>query len=141
MCVVGFVLLPSRFCFLTEVVLLERVGMWRSLRRSWAICRGYEGEFFIRTLGQVALGLTFALCFQMGMESLGSVMEGGELTWDQPGLADVGGLLFQGGVWIAIAFFGVVRFLSYIDRRIRLEGWEIELRLKGVGRALEERPQ
>ena len=38
-------------------------------------------------------------------------------------------------------FSAVVRFLSYIDRRIRLEGWEIELRLKSVGRALEERPQ
>jgi len=42
-------------------------------------------------------------------------------------------------VWIAIAFFGVFRFLSYIDRRIRLEGWELELRLKAVGRASEEK--
>ena len=48
--------------------------------------------------------------------------------------SDFGDLLFQTGVWIAIAFFAVVRFLSYIDRRIRLEGWEIELRLKSVGR-------
>ena len=38
-----------------------------------------------------------------------------------------GGLFFRLGVWIAIAYFAVVRFLSYIDRRIRLEGWEIEL--------------
>ena len=44
-------------------------------------------------------------------------------------------MLFQAGVWLAIAYFGVVRFLSYIDRRIRLEGWEIELRFKAVGRA------
>ena len=54
-------------------------------------------SFSCATLGQVALGLTFALCFQMGTETLGSVMAGGELTWDRAGLADVGGLLFQGG--------------------------------------------
>jgi hypothetical protein len=138
--VIGYVLVPTRLCFLSEVVLLERVGWWRALPRAFAICRGYQGELLVRALGQIAFGLTFALCFRMGMESLGSVMGGGELTWDQPGLADIGGLLFQIGVWIAIAYFAVVRFLSYIDRRIRLEGWEIELRLKDVGRALEERP-
>ena len=58
------------------------------------------------------------------------MLAGGELTWDQSADVDVGDLLFQAGVWIAIAFFAVVRFLSYIDRRIRLEGWEIELRLR-----------
>ena len=139
--VIGYVLMPSRFCFLTEVVLLERVTVRRAFRRSAAICRGNEGELLIRAAAQVVLGLTFVLCFQRGIETVVSVMGGGELTWDQPGLADLGGLLFQLGVWIAIAFFAVVRFLSYIDRRIRLEGWEIELRLKSVGHALEERPQ
>jgi hypothetical protein len=137
--VVGFVLVPSRFCFLTEIMLLERAGIWASLKRSVAICRGFEGELLMRSIGQVALGLTFAICFQGGVETVGSVMGGGELTWDQPGLTDLSGLLFQLGAWIAIAFFAVVRFLSYIDRRIRLEGWEIELRLKSVGRALEEK--
>jgi hypothetical protein len=145
--IIGYVLVPSRFCFLNEVVLLEpmtlkeRLNSWRALKRGAQICRGFESELLVRSMGQILLGLTFALCFQAGAETVGSVMAGGELTWDQPGLADLGGLLFQAGVWIAVAFFAVVRFLSYIDRRIRLEGWEIELRLRGVGRALEESPQ
>jgi hypothetical protein len=139
--VIGYLLGPSQFGFLSEVVLLERVGTVRSLKRANALSRGFGGELFFRWLGQIALGLTFALCFQKGVTSLVSVLVGGELTWDQPGLSDFGGLLFQTAVWIAIAFFGIVRFLSYIDRRIRLEGWEIELRLKMVGRALVERPQ
>ena len=116
--------------FLNEVLLLERVGPFRAFGRSRAISRGFEGELFFRWLGQIALGLTFALCFQKGAETLGSVLAGGELTWEQAAQVDVGDLLFQAGVWIAIAFFAVVRFLSYIDRRIRLEGWEIELRLR-----------
>ncbi len=137
--VIGYSLVPSQYAFLSEVVLLERVGTFRSLKRASALSRGFRGELFMRWLGQIALGLTFALCFQAGVTSLGSVLVGGKLTWVQPVLSDVGGLLFQAAVWIAIAFFAIVRFLSYIDRRIRLEGWEIELRLKMVGRALEER--
>jgi hypothetical protein len=137
----GYLFVPAQFSFLSEVVLLERLGPFRSLVRSRALSRAFEGELFIRWMGQIILGLIFAICFRMGTETVTSVLAGGELTWDRPGLGDWGGLLFQTGVWIAIAFFGVVRFLSYIDRRIRLEGWEIELRLRSVGRALEEAPQ
>ncbi len=64
---------------------------------------------------------------------------GDELTWYRPGLNDLSGVLFQTAVWIAIAFFGVYRFFAYIDRRIRIEGWELDLRLKAVNRGLEER--
>ena len=99
-----------------------------------------ESELLIRSLLAVCFGAMFALCFEMGTRTLTAVMAGGDLTWDEPGLADLSGVLFQIGVWLAVAFFGVVNFLSYIDRRIRLEGWEIELRLKSAGRALEERP-
>jgi hypothetical protein len=138
---IGYVLMPPQFAFLNEVLLLERAGPLRAVKRSRDISRRFEGELFVRWLGQIALGLTFALCFQKGAESFGSVLAGGDVTWERAAQVDAGDLLFQAGVWIAIAFFTVVRFLSYIDRRIRLEGWEIELRLRSVGRALEERPQ
>ena len=58
---------------------------------------------------------------------LGSTLFGNELTWYRPGMSDVNGVLFQTAVWIAVAFFGVYRFFAYIDRRIRLEGWELDL--------------
>ena len=136
---IGIVLVPARFAFLSEALLLERVGPIRAFGRSQAISRGFGGELFLRWLGQIALGLTFAFCFQKGAETLGSVLAGGDVTWERAAQVDAGDLLFQAGAWIAIAFFAVVRFLSYIDRRIRLEGWEIELRLRAVGHALEER--
>jgi hypothetical protein len=135
---VGFVLVPARFAFLDEMILLERVGLIRAFGRSRAISGRFEGELFFRWLGQIALGLTFALCFQKGAEAFGSVLAGGDITWERAGQIDTDDLLFQAGVWTAIAFFAVVRFLSYIDRRIRLEGWEIALRLRNVGHALEE---
>jgi hypothetical protein len=139
--VLGYILVPTRFTFVNEVLLLERLSALRSFGRSSTIARTFEGELFIRWIGQVVLGATFALCFQNGVETLGTVLGGGELSWEQSGEVDVGDVLFQIGVWIAIAFFAVVHFLSYIDRRIRLEGWEIELRLRTVGRALQERQQ
>jgi hypothetical protein len=141
--VVAYPLIPAQYGFLDEVVMLERAKgfrSWASLKRSRALCRGVEGEFFMRWLGQIAIGLTFALCFWMGAETVLGALFDNELTWYRPGLGDLSGMLFQAGVWLAIAYFGVVRFLSYIDRRIRLEGWEIELRLKAVGRAMEEKP-
>ena len=32
--------------------------------------------------------------------------------------------------WIVAVYFSVVRFLSYLDGRIRNEGWEVELLLR-----------
>lgn len=33
-------------------------------------------------------------------------------------------------LWLVAGFFAVVRFLSYLDLRIRQEGWEVELQLR-----------
>jgi hypothetical protein len=137
--VVAYPVMPAQYAFLDEVILLERVGLLKAFRRSRTISQGVEGDLFLRWLGQIFLGTAFALCFWMCTETLIGALAGNDLTWYRPGLVDLGGLLFQSAVWIAIAFFGVFRFLSYIDRRIRLEGWELELRLKDVGRSLEER--
>jgi hypothetical protein len=137
--VVGCPLIPSQLAFLDEVILLERMRGLKALNRVRELARGFDGELFTRWIGQVALGLFFAVSFWMGAETIISTLIGDELTWYRPGLSDLGGLLFQVAIWIAIAFFGVFRFLSYIDRRIRLEGWELELRLKAAGRVLEAR--
>ena len=39
-------------------------------------------------------------------------------------------VIFPLALWSAGAFSIIVRFLSYLDRRIRLEGWEVELLLR-----------
>jgi len=137
--VVAYPLMPSQYAFLNEVILLERESVSRSIVHARALSRGFESELFLRWMGQIFLGSIFALCFWMSAETLSRALAGDELTWYQPGLGDLGGLLFQAAVWIAISYFGVFRFLSYIDRRIRLEGWELELRLRAVGRASEEK--
>ncbi len=135
----GYAIVTYRFAFLNEVILLERLRWFESLGRTKKLVRGIEGELFGRWLAQVIFGTIFVLCFWMGTRVIGSAVAGGELTWREPGAADMGKYLIHSGAWIAIAFFAVYRFLAYIDRRIRLEGWELELRLKEAGRVLEER--
>ena len=140
------VVMPSQYPFLDEVILLEqevekseRKSVFDQIRRARMLTSGYEGEFFVRWLGQLLLGTTFALCVLMSVKVLGSTLFGNELTWYRPGMGDLNGLLFQAAVWVAVAFFGVYRFFAYVDRRIRLEGWELDVQIKAVKRALEAR--
>ena len=93
----------------------------------------------MRWLGQLFLGTTFALCFWMSARRLGEHAHRQRADLVQPGLERSERRAVSSGVWIAVAFFGVYRFFAYIDRRIRLEGWELDLRLKAVARGLEAR--
>ena len=52
--------MPSQYAFLNEVILLERSGAFRQFKRSRTLSRGFEGEFFMRWLGQLFLGTIFA---------------------------------------------------------------------------------
>ncbi len=81
--VVGYPIVIWRFAFLNEVILLERVRrlLWMGRRRVLGrgseeklfarlrkLSLGFEGELLMRWMAQVALGLTFALCFWMGSD-------------------------------------------------------------------------
>jgi hypothetical protein len=136
--VVAYFLFPSRYAFLDEVILLERLSWTSALGRAGALCRGQQGDYFLRWLAQVALATIFVCCFTIGGDAIVSTLFGDELSWSRPRTRGLSGLLFEAAIWIAVAYFGTFRFLAYIDRRIRLEGWELELRLKAAGRALEE---
>ena len=46
-------------------------------------------------------------------------------------------LRMQLSLWCVGLFMAVFRFLSYLDNRIRIEGWEVELRLKAEAARLE----
>jgi hypothetical protein len=38
----------------------------------------------------------------------------------------------QAAFWIVIVFLTVFRFVSYLDCRIRREGWDVELKLRAL---------
>ncbi len=133
-----YFVVPARLAFLDEVILLERGKWWSAARRSAALCGTRGGELFGQWLAQLVFGGWFVLCFWLGTGQLVQALTRTEMTWDMPGWSDLRGIWAHLGIWLAIAFFGVARFLSYIDQRIRQEGWEVELRLREVGRSLED---
>jgi hypothetical protein len=131
-------LIPARLGFLNEVILLERGRWWSAIRRSATLCGDGGGGLFGRWLAQVVFGAMFVVAFWVASQRMWEMLTGGDLTWEEPEWASLTDPRAQIGVWIAVAFFAVARFLTYIDQRIRLEGWEVELRLRAVGAALME---
>jgi hypothetical protein len=136
--VVLYPLVPSRLAFLDEVILLERGRFWSVVKRCSTLCGLRGGDLFGQWAASIGFGALFACFFWMGTGAITNALTTSDLTWDQPGWGDLYGLRFQLAVWLAVTFFGVARFLTYIDQRIRLEGWEVKIRLQAVGRAMEE---
>ncbi len=126
----AWLILFARQPYVNEVLLLERNPLFRRTgtttgRRSAALHAGLFGELFLRWLGTLAVGLA------LGASLWGSIWAlRGELfsAWepDEP----MQTLVFQAVLWLTIGFCAVARFLSYLDLRIRREGWEVELLLR-----------
>ena len=136
--VVGFFWVPTRLAFANEVILLERGKWWKIIARGGDLSSGRAGELFLLGLVQLILTYLFAVLFYIGTARIVQAIMAEELTWEVPATSTYAHWRFQLPIWIVAAFFAVARFLTYIDQRIRLEGWEVELRLRSVGEAMEE---
>lgn len=136
-------LLPARLPFLNEVILLEATrppARPRSpaavVSRCLDLTRDRSGDLFVRAVACLIFAGLFILAFTVGASILvGMLVE--SPTWRLPDEVPLTGWDSQLAVWIAVGFLAVVRFLGYLDQRIRLEGWEIELRFKALGAAME----
>ena len=118
------------FPYMNEVILLERNpllarGKMNTLRRSGQLHHANLGELLLRWV--LALGVGLVLCFSLtlALGTLTALLQAKvpPLSWWIVGF-------FPAAAWITVVFMTVVRFLSYLDLRIRREGWEIELQLK-----------
>ena len=45
-------------------------------------------------------------------------------------------LCFPVTLWLVAGYFAVVRFMCYLDLRIRREGWEVELIMRAASTSL-----
>jgi hypothetical protein len=131
-----YVIIPTRKAFFNEVILLERPRWLTASARTSALCEQRGGDLFGQWLAQCLFGTLFVLAFWLGSTTLTQALVSSELTWT-PTWNDLLGIRFHFALWLAIEFFAVARFFTYIDQRIRLEGWEVSLRLRSVGQAME----
>ncbi len=116
--------------YLNEIILLERTpllgreGQLSTQKRSSIVHRGGGGENIVRAAVAAILSALLAIALWTASRILLDMLFGLELG--------LGGqaLLVQVILWSVAAFFTVARFLSYLDQRIRNEGWEVELALR-----------
>ena len=120
--------------FINEIVLLEQnpirsKGDYQITvrRRSTMLHNPSAGDLFARWLmsALVACALVMSLLFAIWWAK-GMLLFQWEWGW---AMLHIG---VPACMWITAGYFSVVRFLSYLDLRIRREGWEVELVVKAA---------
>jgi hypothetical protein len=130
--------------YINEIILLEKnpllAGKSAAItvaKRSAHLHNAYSGDLFIRWDATATISILLA-CLLMYVAGLS---EGALISkWPIRLSADDGivfdidwfdlHILYPGCLWLVVAFLAVVRFLSYLDLRIRHEGWEVELLMR-----------
>ncbi len=123
--------------YLNEVILLERNPLRRrpgritTYRRTRALHFGASGDLFARWMVSVGFGALLSASLWVSIQ----IMVGMLLSeWQWEGLTYT--LYYPLALWIVVGYFTVVRFLGYLDLRIRREGWEVELMMRAEGTRL-----
>jgi hypothetical protein len=118
--------------FMNEIVLLERNPLTSRNRQVMTVGRRSTmlhgpstGDLFFRWCGSALIGI----CLMLSIYGTFLFLSGVFLQdWTQsPFMVQ---FCLPLAMWITALYFTVVRFLTYLDVRIRQEGWEVELRLR-----------
>ena len=133
-CGVGWFVFVVPTLYLAEAALLERVDFGRQIRRS---SRLSSAQGFSALVGAAAVWFGTAW-FVLVAEGAGSALLGTVLQLGSPF-----GSLYTGtvtpwallGTLAAHPFLAVYRMLLYIDSRTRVEGWDLQVRLRAAGLA------
>jgi hypothetical protein len=115
--------------FINEIVLLEQNPLrgksdyvMTVRRRSTVLHNPTAGDLFARWLmsALVAIAMVVSLVFGIWY-AMGMLLFKWDWGWMMPHVG------IPVCMWVVGGYFSVVRFLSYLDLRIRREGWEVEL--------------
>ena len=127
--------------FMNEIVLLERSPLTSRNRQVMTVGRRSSilhgpssGDLFFRWCGSALIGI----CLLLSIYGTFLFISGVFLNdWAQsPFMVQ---FCLPLAMWITALYFTVVRFLTYLDVRIRQEGWEVELRLRAEASRLANR--
>jgi hypothetical protein len=118
--------------YLNEVILLE-LHPWRgrkgkepsTYRRATQLHSGMTGDFFGYWLTSLLLSVFLIASFWLSIWFFRGMLFG-EWRFTE-GMYTVA---FPLVAWIVAGYFAIVRYLSYLDLRIRREGWEVELSMR-----------
>lgn len=118
--------------YMNEVILLERNPLFAgrshhisTFKRALRLHEFSLGELFGRWLASLCFGTVWVVALWATLRWARHVFTG-QLAIDEYSYS----VLFPAALWFVVAFFNVTRYLSYLDLRIRTEGWEVELLLR-----------
>jgi hypothetical protein len=124
--------------YVGELILLERNPLFRGKRnrlttnrRSRNLHANNGGELFGRWLLAIAAGVLLTLAIGQGIEVLVAQLASWEVTHAMRHL-----VIYPIALWLVVGWMAVVRFLAYLDLRIRREGWEVELLMRAEAQRL-----
>jgi hypothetical protein len=132
--------------YIAEIVLLERNPLgWTGRKtdqgkttigqRSAALQGASSGDLVGKWIGTAAAAVALVVAIQSTFWFASGVFLN---TWRWgPVMTEFFAPL---SMWLVACYFTVVRFLSYLDLRIRTEGWEVELRLRAEAARLTRTP-
>lgn len=125
--------------YLNEIILLERNplfgkrGRLTTMRRSKSLHGKTGGELFRRWFTSALAAA--ALCLSVGGALYFFV---GHLRGDRLLSTTSWLVCYPLALWLVAGYFAIVRFLAYLDLRIRREGWEVELSLRAEAQRMAE---
>jgi len=118
--------------YLSEVILLERNPMWSgrqrritTQRRTFALHGRSTGDLFVRWMGATIVGVLLVCSAWLSIWVAGGMLLN-DWAWEGPAYT----VCFPLALWLVAGYLAVVRFLAYLDLRIRREGWEVELMVR-----------
>jgi hypothetical protein len=124
--------------YLSEVILLERnprraskATAMTTSRRNAALHAGFGGDSFVQMIGAGLLAFLAVGSLWLTLAYF-RAMFFNALEFDRASLT----VLLPIALWITVWFLAIVRFLGYLDLRIRREGWEVELRVRAEAAAM-----
>lgn len=125
--------------FLNEIIVLERNPLRAATAKSITISRRSRslhgphtgdlvGRWMFVAVACVVLTANLSLTFWFVAGIVTGVWSWGPLMVQ---------VLVPLAMWLVVTFAAVVRYLSYLDLRIRREGWEVELLVRAAARELQ----
>jgi hypothetical protein len=128
--------------YINEIIVLERNPLWSRHpgamtvgKRSSFLHGPSSGDLFAQWLGTLLVVGFLGWVIYQSLFLIYAIMFS---DMNPIGWASLH-ILFPATLWCVAAFMGVFRFLSYLDLRIRQEGWEVELLIKAEAARLSEK--
>ena len=118
--------------YINEIILLEknpiRARGTNSItinKRSGHLHGSSSGDLFGRWMGSSLLAFSLLVIIVIALYlGVGVLIGQYELSWTFMVF------IYPAAFWVVVAFYSVVRYLDYLDLRIRYEGWEVELLMR-----------